>query len=868
MTVDRSQLDLVRSEALTDAKVRIETDGGDLRTYTLKATLGEGKTGVTWKAVDSMDRAWAIKFVLRKDYRTHSLTAEAARVASLRTRFVAHIDYYGRPKVEGMPLDLEPFYAIAVEWVRGQSLKEYLARGNSELTVKSLLLIARTLCTVVAELRRHGLCHNDLHDENIIISESTDALTGEVSLNAVVIDTGTMKTEERRLEQIEWWEQQKQELEKASGETHQDMGLLVDRYNKLIQWFGRSDQEWIVYHLCAISNALQSRLSLHDAPTKRFLWRLPSVLDQMIDPDLGRRLADPALMYQQLERLWDESAQPGKPKMMNPFDLMSAELIRNDRQLRDLFSVEFPGLGECQSSDPIYLYGPRGCGKSTILRAISFKSLLSLENPAEELKKLPFIGVYVPCAAELRSRFWLIPERDYEVTEPHVVRFFNLLLIEQLVDTLEAMHAWEGARPGTGLFGTRDNQGFEICRRIRARAAIPESKGLYFGTSPYAVMKLQIRKERDRVWTRILEREESSARTDAQLLFDVCQDLAECAPIFRDRQVAFLLDDYSKQRIPPALQRRLNQAITFAKQGNPIFKVTSEYGGVDLAGIQEGREVREVNVGLEYVDLNEPERWRFLKNVLEKRFAYLGNEVDLLTVLPFRNLGPGIPMAKEVKRSFLEKADFYYHGFDTISDLCSGDFAMGPDLVRRIFDKANVPWQSPRLIPPQAQDSAIRRFASQEFEFIRYLAPNGRRKHDVVDALCWLARESVLKRVTKKDRELIPLIKIHLDLAEPVLAQLESEGGDSWDVFQSLVDKAILFPIDTSRSRQAHQGTRRYQIRRILLARYGAPLGRHTPIRIDDFERLRFLLTEPRQFVKLELGRGTDEHQGTLFDRT
>jgi hypothetical protein len=551
--------------------------------------------------------------------------------------------------------------------------------------------------------------------------------------------------------------------------------------------------------------------------------------------------------------------------MNSPFDFMSAELIRSDRQLLELFSVEFPGLEDCQSGDPIYLYGPRGCGKSTILRAISLKAILSRPKPAEELRTLPFVGVYIACSAELRSRFWLINETDYARTEPHVVRFFNLLLLEQLADTLDAMDAWDRGHEDAVLFGMGADQAEAVCDRVRRRLAIQEVPGRYRGTSPYAVLKLQLRKERDQVWARILDRESSATRTDAQLVFDVCSDLAECSAFFKQRQIAFLLDDYSKQRIPVGLQRRLNQAITFAKQGNPIFKVTSEYGGVDLAGIQEGREVREVNVGLQYVDLAEPSRWRFLKNLLEKRFAYLGKAIDLLTILPFSNLRPAIPMAKELKRSAQQHKDFYYHGLDTISDLCSGDFAMGLDLVRKIFGNADVAWDAPRLIPPAAQDTAIRRYASQEFEYIRYLAPDGLQKHAVADALCWLARESILTRTTTKDKKPIPLIKIHLDVAEPVLAQLEAEGGQSLQVFTSLVEKGILFPIDTSRSRRDRQGTRRYQLRRILLARYGAPLGRHTPIRIDDFQQMTFLLTEPREFVKHEVARGANESEPDLF---
>lgn len=865
MNADRSLLDTLVEHELADRRIKIEAAQGDVRTYTLVKKLGTGKTGVAWQATDSLDRPWAIKFVLKDDYKTHSLAAEAKRVAKLTTNHLAHIEFFGVPSISDSSLNVAPFYAIVVEWVPGQSLKDFLTE-NKNLTVKGMLRFARTLCEVVADLRENGLSHNDLHDGNIIIAKSADPLTREIRLDAKVIDTGTLKTEERRIELVEGWQGKLADIQAIMLETKSDLSQQAERLKRWIGWFGRSDQEWIVYHLCQFSNALYRQFSLHDAPTKRFLWRLPPLLEKMIDPDLSRRLADPALMYKHLESLWTEASQPEAPKMTSPFDLMSAELIRSDRQLRDLFSVEFPGLQECQGSDPIYLYGPRGCGKSTILRAISIKAMLSLSDPADELKKLHSVGVYLACSAELRSRFWLIPPSDYEITEPNVVRFFNLLLAEQLADTLEGIHLWDKDHATAPMFGMSDEQAIEICRRFRSRIGIDEASGRFALTSPFAVLKLQLRRERDTLWGRILDREPSAARADGQLVFDLCSELADCSPFFRDRQIAFLLDDYSKQRIPVALQRKLNQAITFSKQGNPIFKVTSEYGGVDLDGIQEGREVREVNIGMEYVDLADSQRWRFLKNVLEKRFAYLKKEVDLLTVMPFSGISPGVPMAKELKRCHQERQDFHYHGLDTISDLCSGDFAMGLDLVRRIFERANVAWQTPSQITPKIQDAVIRRYSSQEFEYIRYLAPHGRQQHEVVDALCWLAKESVNKRTTKKEGESIPLIKIHLDIAEPVLAQLEQDGGDPWKIFQSLTDKAILFPIDTSRARQAGQGTRRYQVRRILLARYGSPLGRHTPVRIDDFESMRFLLTEPREFVKHELERGAEPKGPSLFD--
>jgi hypothetical protein len=53
-------------------------------------------------------------------------------------------------------------------------------------------------------------------------------------------------------------------------------------------------------------------------------------------------------------------------------------------------------------------------------------------------------------------------------------------------------------------------------------------------------------------------------------------------------------------------------------------------------------------------------------------------------------------------------------------------------------------------------------------------------------------------------------------------------------------------------------------VRRILLAKYTTALGRDEAIKIDDEQRLLFLLTDPARFVDNELGITPD--QGLLFD--
>jgi hypothetical protein len=332
-----------------------------------------------------------------------------------------------------------------------------------------------------------------------------------------------------------------------------------------------------------------------------------------------------------------------------------------------------------------------------------------------------------------------------------------------------------------------------------------------------------------------------------------------------------LIDDYSNQRIPEALQKKLNQAITFSKQGSPIFKVTSEYDGVDLEGVQEGREVNEVNVGFEYVSFqNSPDRFRFLSNVLQRRFGYMDVKSDIVEFLPPSKLSPTIPLARTIREAFKGKRPFHYHGIDTISDLCSGDFAMGIDLVRRIFEHGSVDWKgSPAAIPPKIQDAAIREYTKQEFEYIRYHSRDGRRKFDIADNLCWLSRQCVLHKDTEKTEKkkggerIVPVVKNHLDISETALRELEQLSPSDAQLMRDLVSKGILFPIQDSRSREGHHATKRLMIRRILLARHATALGRDVPIRIDDIQRLIFLLSEPADFAKDELKRTSSKRESS-----
>lgn len=280
-----------------------------------------------------------------------------------------------------------------------------------------------------------------------------------------------------------------------------------------------------------------------------------------------------------------------------------------------------------------------------------------------------------------------------------------------------------------------------------------------------------------------------------------------------------------------------------------------------------------MNFGKEYVDLTESRRSVFLEDVLDIRFRQAGVATTAKALLGRSGLKPTVPMARQIRRAETANEPFYYHGIDTIADICSGDVAMALDLVKRIYItvKDKVPLSEP--VPANKQDDIIHQYSDREHTYNRYFPVFGKEIAEIADRLSWLAHEATIHRDSRKDGELEPMVKTHLDIPLSVARELP----EKWQLLlHEMQRKGVLFSLDTSRSRIANDGTERYQVRRILLVRYRAPLGRRDPIKMDNMQKLLHLLQEPDQFVKSELNRDgvntrskedDDPLQGQLINR-
>lgn len=838
-----------------DCPISVKRPDEGISNYTLVSTSGKGKHGITWKAKTYFGEDVAIKFVHLDSYKDHSIDTEIRSVIGLSDRF-AKIREYGTPLINNS-YSQDGIYAIVIDWIQGETLFEYLDNSNNEIGVAEFLRIAYALCEALAILQNKELCHNDLHEKNIIVTKSQygPSLSEEVSIR--IIDTGSLKSNKLRESLCASWSAELEILRKIINRNDEIEGEIC-RISSWLSWFSRRDEEWVVSHLCKIINKVRRIEYKLDYKSRAFFFNISELLKKMIDQDRTMRIDDPQKMYEFIENLWNSSAAPEPEDLYHPFDLTSAELVRSDAKLNRMFSEECSWFQRCDSSDPVYIYGPRGCGKSTILRILSLKATLQSDNAKQLFDNRPFIGVYISCTAELRSRFMLFRNNEIACIEKSVLTYFQMMLIEALLETLTLLQDGIVEKYLHTRVGLSPDIARNICVMLFNRLEIDDTHLKLQGISwiEYARKKIGIKK--DRVWSEIVKGR-CNYYLNPSVIFDVCSDLESILPLFREKCFAFLIDDYSNQRIPYELQKILNTAISFAKQGNPIFKVSSEYQGLNLDDIQQGREVHQINIGEDYIKLTEEKRSVFLEDVINIRFRLAKKEnISAEKLLGKSKIFSGVPMARAIRAADKsisganESEKFYYHGIDTIADICSGDVAMALDLVSRIWERGG---KDGFPIKKSIQHEEIRKYSESEHQYIRFQSEHGHEMSNIVDKICWLASQCAIHNTSTKNGISEPMVKTHLEIKGAALNDLDRYNEKYSKIFSFMYQKGILFKLGTTKSRHEDKTEAiRFQIRRILLAKYNTPLGRKDPIKIDDYQRLLSLLTNPETFAKAEIG--------------
>jgi tRNA A-37 threonylcarbamoyl transferase component Bud32 len=818
--MERIQLDESLREALLDPALmppQLTVDGAE---YKLVKPLDAGYKGAVWKAVDRYGTMRAIKFAITDDYADRSFLEEMTRARKLEDHpifarlFAAEVTTLSLGS--GSP---RHFACFVEEFVPGRSLRAFLKESPELVTISFIDAFVTAMAQALSALHAVGLRHDDLHAGNILIG-TPPAGSLDPGARLRVIDLGSLKPA--------------------------DSPLTKDA----------DDHGRVVEHLVALHNTMRSR-KLLTAEERRFLLALEHICHSMLDGDPTIQLRHPARIREECQIAVSRAgrAEPDRERpLLKPFEYISAEHMADDKLLVDIFADSCPWLAKVNSVDPCLVVGPRGCGKSTLFRWLSLRAHLHLP-PEDAFARLEVWGFYLSCGADLQNRLgWVKTQALAERFERELVHYFNLILTREVLQTLQVL----SNRPEmTARFGFREAQHKTVYEFVLANIgadAIPLG-------GPLLRQALEIVESTlFTCHTDLIRRRNLAEATSAAYLGDLTRMLVETIPGFAEKKIAFLLDDFSTHRVPREVQTVLNRVI-WERRPTHVFKLSSEKYGIQLsdtfhATADVAREMVEVDCGLEYIALDDPAQrekaQRFARDLLANRLRAASYEGT-----PDQLLGESDWSAGSLARALREKRkgrkDDAYHGLACIADLCSGDVATLLLIYRRIFERGDVTPATTSTVARHRQHEAITAVSRQLFEGIRSHWPDGESMHLVVREFGTLvgriAREGPMMRQGSSEVPVsCPRIEVDLGAGGVPDDPLDS---DTERLRYELIRRAVFIELDPGRSRHRSVTTLRWQLRRVFLPAFNAPLSKNEAIKWTQ-SMFKFFLTNPREACSME----------------
>ena len=694
------------------------------------------------------------------------------------------------------------------DYIKGQNLRSYIKEHGSNINIAFVETFLRTMFELLYELQERNLQHGDLHAGNVLVATSEYDVYGRPGFR--VTDFGV------------------RELTGHSAHGN-DYFYVAEILGQLL--------EKIKYNDCEGRDRYAYDILGNDF-LRRHLIDTDGTADQLANNPQGllKKLDDIDDQYRAAKTV-------PATKLQSPFDYPNCEQIGNSHLLlQNLYSDRLLGLAEIQNRSHLILTGPRGCGKTTVFRALSLEYLASTDNDAPE--DLPYIGIYYRCD-DLYFSFprYEIPDRREALDVP--VHFLTVTLLavaleqvsvwakkhflkewerqeEKLVAELWKLFEW------TPPDDPAANQLPTLLHRLRAKERKRAARKQRFVNVPTEPIENYL-----------------GPRT----IFDACRLIREKLPFLDQRQFYFFVDDYSHPKITKALQANLNRLVLH-RNPDVFFKLSTEspvsFAREDVDGKQyvESREYDLLNLGLRYIASESEQTLEFLEDLFARRFQ----EVENYPVKTLEELLGSTPRNENrTARAFREKRDRgQYAGKETVAAMCSGDIHYMIRLVGNMVEdfggrEALTNAKSRPPISAQLQHDSIRAAAGSFIESVRTLPRCGQRLANIVSAFGSVAHSYLLYETSSNQKGNPPHQLSRIEPYEPL--NLSSEARD---ILDELLRYSIFIEDPRGMSRR-RKTVPRFYLRRYLIPHFQLTFSRRDSLQLEN-KHIEALLCDPQKF--------------------
>ena len=740
--------------------------GQQIGKYKIIERKGEGNFAITYKASDtSLGNAPVAIKVLKPTYQDTNWKTEALKAAKVRDvpqiAYVIEVDEK-TIQINGIKRHLR---YIVWEYVDGEQLKDVIQ--SKPITADFIVEIIRQLCLGIKAMQDVDLQHGDLHAGNILLIPPK-SYEPPFNYRVKIVDFGLSKT------------------------------FRGDKFKNDMDWIGI-----LLRQLWDKNKTYVEDINIHD---KRFNQSIPNLIKQIDDPSLERRLFDPIETRDKLESLRELAKieiLEANGKLKHPFEYLSAEeMPENSDLLSYLYSDILPWYNDIVGFGTIVISGPRGCGKTMVLKNLRLQTkLMSKEFRKKDLYKENYVGFYIHCHNSLYLPFAGIPvSYSEEKIQRLFVHYINLLYSHEIVSTLSLIEKLKLVN-----ISTRAKE--SILNFIQDK--LFQAKSILFVNSDiFLHLQIQIEKEFVFIQNRIKQNEMIEKCTSVSYLNDVSALLSDNIEYFKNKTFYFLLDDYSHPKVRFEIQKAFNR-ILGVRQSKYCFKISTEKfsfspGDYDLeeAGkqFQQDREFVYIDLGekyLSYPSKKDAEKKRFVESILDKRFIRAG----LLKRKPASLFGnykfPSGDIAKSLLNDYKSKKNnkrekqTLYAGLNNIYNLCAGDIATILQLCKEIYDKASserkITKDVEKAIDFKLQDKIVKDFSKTRLDRIKEILTYGSEIYAIVEAFGEISRTYLYEYgniTTEKDRYY-------------EILRIEIEGGgqlseEAYELYKKLLVEGIF----------------------------------------------------------------------------
>lgn len=417
-------------------------------------------------------------------------------------------------------------------YIKGKNLRDYM-KDHKTIEVSFIENFLRTMFELLFELKARGFQHGDLHAGNVLVTSPEFDVYGRSVFR--VTDFGVR--------------------ELTGPTTHMsDYLYIAETLRQLLEKIKYSDcsgRDRYVYNILKTD----------------FLARHLLEADTSVDP----YACNPRLLLEKLNSVDDQYSaekQDSPVRLVSPFDYPNCEQIGNSHLLlKSLYSDRLLGLGDIQARSNLMLTGPRGCGKTTVFRALSLEYLISTENDNPE--NLSYIGIYYRCDDFFNFPRYKTPGRNSALDVP-----MHFLIVTLIGIMLEQICVWTKKYFPEELRKKEKQLAVELWELFGWRPPNDPTAGKL----SVLVNRLRIKetKRAARKQRHIhIPKEPIEGYFGPEMMFDVCRVIRNKFSFLQNRQFYFFIDDYSHPKITKNLQANLNRLVMH-RSSDVFFKLSTE----------------------------------------------------------------------------------------------------------------------------------------------------------------------------------------------------------------------------------------------------------------------------------------------------